>query len=338
MDDKIKIGNTKVRLSSLKYKSKATQIELMREWFYENYEDPANSCPFESREGGYQYIYGGPYSASEVLGDLFDSYVKENYIEDLVDDLNSECWEWSANSSNIEGWYDEELYDSSYYDAVINSSSPYQSYKDSIDSITSLIKLKAKGDDATYMFGLLHTNIITTLEAFLSEMFINLLNIDDKFVANLLLHGHSFKDERILKANLFHSEDEIKKQKDKILEEVKTHLVNNINWHNIKVVMKLYEITCQFKPSTELSLIFKSVTQRHDFVHRNGKDSSGKKITIKKDDIHALIECVTTFVDEINDHIVKLQDEHKPKQPYLGFPLGTGFNLAVPPLPDNYDF
>jgi HEPN/RES N-terminal domain 1 len=338
MDDKIKIGNAKVRLSSLKYKSKATQIELMREWFYEHYEDPANSCPFESREGGYQYIYGGPYSASEVLGDLFDSYVKDEYIEDLVEDLNSECWEWSANSSNIEGWYDEELYDSSYFDAVINAPEPYKSFQSSIASITSLLELQPKGEDATYMLGLLHTNVITTLEAFLSEMFIHVLNINDKFVANLLANGNSFKDQTIIKANLFNSEEEVKKLKEKILTDVKAHLVNNVLWHNIKVVVLLYDLTCQYKPSVDLTLIYSSVTQRHDFVHRNGKDSKGNKITITKEGILALIESVTKYVDEINDHIVKLQDEHKPKLPYLGISLGAEFNKAVPPYPDNNDF
>ena len=36
------------------------QVELMKEWFYENYEDPANRTPYESAEGGYIWIWGGP--------------------------------------------------------------------------------------------------------------------------------------------------------------------------------------------------------------------------------------------------------------------------------------
>ena len=27
-------------------------------WFFNNYEDPVESCPYESAEGGYQYIWG----------------------------------------------------------------------------------------------------------------------------------------------------------------------------------------------------------------------------------------------------------------------------------------
>lgn len=45
-------------------------MELV-EWFSARYEDPANSLPYITREGGYQWIYGGPYDATEVLSDSF---------------------------------------------------------------------------------------------------------------------------------------------------------------------------------------------------------------------------------------------------------------------------
>ena len=32
-----------------------------------NFEDPANETPYESSEGGYIYIWGGPYDALEQL-------------------------------------------------------------------------------------------------------------------------------------------------------------------------------------------------------------------------------------------------------------------------------
>ena len=45
--------------------------EGMAEWFLDNYEDPANCVPYESREGGYQYYAGGPYDVREELGEAF---------------------------------------------------------------------------------------------------------------------------------------------------------------------------------------------------------------------------------------------------------------------------
>jgi hypothetical protein len=36
-------------------------------WFSAHYADPVEVCPFESAEGGYVYIWGGPYEALEAL-------------------------------------------------------------------------------------------------------------------------------------------------------------------------------------------------------------------------------------------------------------------------------
>ncbi|MET3972872.1 hypothetical protein ABIB94_007871 [Bradyrhizobium sp. JR7.2] len=41
--------------------------EVMIQWFSANYEDPAVSTPYESAEGGYQYIWGGPYETLLAL-------------------------------------------------------------------------------------------------------------------------------------------------------------------------------------------------------------------------------------------------------------------------------
>ena len=45
--------------------------EEMAEWFLSIYEDPCHHVPYESKEGGYQYVFGGPYDAEEALGDEF---------------------------------------------------------------------------------------------------------------------------------------------------------------------------------------------------------------------------------------------------------------------------
>lgn len=47
------------------------RIQQMVDWFFENFQDPANSLPYESAEGGYIWIDGGPYDASEQIGNHF---------------------------------------------------------------------------------------------------------------------------------------------------------------------------------------------------------------------------------------------------------------------------
>lgn len=71
--------------------------EEMKEWFYSNYEDPANSLPYISAEGGYQWIYGGPETPQEALGDNFSDEYPRELIEEVAQNITDESglWDWS---------------------------------------------------------------------------------------------------------------------------------------------------------------------------------------------------------------------------------------------------
>lgn len=174
------IDGKKVSLQSLQYKSKVVQIKVMRDWFFENYEDPANACPYESRKGGYHYIYGGPYDASEELQAMFESYVKLDYIQELVNDLQGECFEWSGNSDTID-WYDSDL-----FDAVISSAKPFHKFLENIDKIKSLAKAEYHNKQKEHLLGILYTNVITVLETLYVELFINSIKKGKIYIYNYM--------------------------------------------------------------------------------------------------------------------------------------------------------
>ncbi|RVL94732.1 hypothetical protein [Sinorhizobium meliloti] len=70
----------------------------MKEWFYGSYEDPAQSLPYNSREGGYQWIRGGPYTALEALeeeyGDRYQFEILEKVAAEIEDESGG-LTEWS---------------------------------------------------------------------------------------------------------------------------------------------------------------------------------------------------------------------------------------------------
>ncbi len=76
--------------------SREDAISKIKSWFFSKYEGPAHSCPYESREGGYQYIWGGPYDAREEIEGEYSGVVSDSIIDEVVSDLESECLEWSA--------------------------------------------------------------------------------------------------------------------------------------------------------------------------------------------------------------------------------------------------
>ena len=80
-------------------------IREMKKWFLERYEDPAENCPYESKEGGYFYLHGGPYNAEEELSTEFSNRYSEEEIQEAAEELENE---YSV--------YDWEMIDSPYGD------------------------------------------------------------------------------------------------------------------------------------------------------------------------------------------------------------------------------
>ena len=90
-----------------------TQIDVMRTWFFQNYEDPAERTPYDSGEGGYIWIWGGPHEAQDVLETEFFEIIPEELIHELSKELDEICWEWAPTESPDD-------YDDYYVDDITN--------------------------------------------------------------------------------------------------------------------------------------------------------------------------------------------------------------------------
>jgi hypothetical protein len=92
--------------SAFRRMRKAEKLELMIEWFEENFENPAERTPYESREGGYHWIWGGPYEARDELYSMFGDLVPEALIEEAVEKVEEEgVTEWAPTPDRED--YDE---------------------------------------------------------------------------------------------------------------------------------------------------------------------------------------------------------------------------------------
>lgn len=298
------INNKTISISSLKYNSKEIQLESMRSWFLENYEDPANSCPYESREGGYIYIYGGPYDASEVLQEKFGGYVKDDYIQEIIDDLQEICYEWSGNSSNVEGWYDEDL-----YNVVTTSKEPYTNFYENIAKIRSLSTLNISKKDKSHFLGILYTNIITALETLYVELFINSIEKDNSFFINYIQTGTgNFKASKSLILNAF-KHGSIVELRERLVKEIKEHLINS-SWHSTEQVIKRYKSTFGIKVQSDwpISEIEHATIIRNHLIHRGGKDKNGDPVTITEDNLNELLELSVLLCEKLYTSLNKVVD------------------------------
>ena len=68
----------------------------MVHWFYGMFEDPSNETPYDGREGGFQYIWGGPYEAADELEAEFGGIVSDEALEAAIAEVESDgIMEWA---------------------------------------------------------------------------------------------------------------------------------------------------------------------------------------------------------------------------------------------------
>lgn len=76
-----------------------SRIDALVEWFFGRFEDPVHRLPYVSADGGYQWIYGGPYDAREELEESFPD-VAQDIIDAAVDEIEADgLTEWAPVSS-----------------------------------------------------------------------------------------------------------------------------------------------------------------------------------------------------------------------------------------------
>lgn len=77
------------------------RVDTMVSWFFENFEDPAHGTPYDREEGGYVYIWGGPYDAREQIVDAFAGEVAGEEIEAAAKRVEADGFLWAPNGNRI---------------------------------------------------------------------------------------------------------------------------------------------------------------------------------------------------------------------------------------------
>ncbi len=252
------------------------QLDAMRHWFYENYEDPVHSCPYISSEGGYQYIYGGPYDAREELDQEFSGVVDDGVIEGLAHELDNESADWSGNSSNFSPDLDDYVFQSS-----AESFGQQDAFCQSALNIERLLEAKIEPAERQCMLRLLYANVITALETYLSDKFISSVNADEKLLRRFVETTPEFEKRKLTLSRVFEAHENIKA-------EVKMHLLEVV-WHRLDKVEPMYRDTLGINFPPDMGELHKALIVRHDCVHRNGKTKDEKEHVLNESHIRNLL-------------------------------------------------
>lgn len=269
----------------LKGEDKETQIEVMKQWFFRSYENPAENTPFESKEGGYIYIWGGPYNAKEELTEEFYGIIPEDVINELAEELEMECSEWSGIPT-------EDRYDKYYYDVMSANTASYGTLTEALTNIRMLAETDLSENLNNFLNMMLYVNVITALETFLSDAFISTVLNNDQLIRKFVKSNTDFSERKIALNDIFETIDNINI-------EVRKYLLDLI-WHNLAKVKNLYKYTLEIDFPGNMEKLYRAVAIRHDIVHRSGKTKAGKTIEITKENLIELLDEVKSFADQID--------------------------------------
>ena len=260
------------------------QLAFMEDWFRRRYEDPANSTPYDSGEGGYIYIWGGPYEADEVLHTEFDAVVPEDVINSLASRLAAESSDWAPLDRS------DDEFDDGLYEAISSNAVARQTLAEAVAVIRALLAIEIPPHLEAAYRRLLFANAITALETYLSDTFINRVLRDKALLQKYADSEPRFREKKVLykdvarEAALFDAK-------------VRGELLD-IVWHHLDKVAGMYAdvLGVRFR---DVGAIGAAIQIRHDIVHRNGRQKVGELVDPSSDEIVALLNEITELAARI---------------------------------------
>lgn len=268
------------------------QKEVMREWFHQHYTDPVENTPYETAEGGYQYIWGGPYDPHEELSSQFGGKFPDEVIEELADELADITSEWTGNP-------DEHVLDDYEFD-TFSSSVHRESFDEAILIIRLILEKEFEQDLLQPLWRQQYTAVFTAIETYLFDFFYSTIQADKDLFRKFVEINEEFGKRKFAFSQIFSQHEQ--------LEQIVREFLANISWHNLPRVEPFYKLVLGIQFDKELfGKLSKAVLIRHDIVHRNGKKKEGEIWILSKEQIVELIQWVTEFVEHIEAEWRKLK-------------------------------
>jgi hypothetical protein len=276
-------------------RSDKEQLELMEQWFREHFEDPAHRTPYE---GGYVWIWGGPFDAREELDQKFGEVVPEHIIEKLTETLESECVEWAPVES-------EDDYDQTLFEVVNANEDRLGTFRQAISTIESLLTATASSPALEPIHALLFVYVITALETYLSDTFINTVLGDKASLRKFIETNPDFQQRKV-------SFSEVLTHAERLPEEAKKHLLDVV-WHNLGRVDAMYRATLGISFRSAMAPVARAVSLRHDIIHRSGRQKDGTSVKVGPLDVRQLIADASELVGVIEHQYNARLISHKPE-------------------------
>jgi len=263
----------------------------MRCWFYARFQDPTNNTPYDGREGGFQFIWGGPFDPNDEIQERFGSVVKYEVMEKLITELLQEVGDEWAPIEHEGPNYDEEL---SF--RVVSRDDPLRLLEDRIGKIEDVLDWNNDPNTSELVHQMVHSSLIAALEAFLADTMAFWVRTDKGVLRQFTSKNKDFKGRQLTLDQLF-------ERIEKLDQEVEIYLQEML-WHRLDKIrpMMMAGLGIAFPDIGEL---MREVVVRHDIVHRAGRTKSGELVSVSTADAIRLRDEVRRFAQAIVTELEK---------------------------------
>ncbi|OPC34938.1 hypothetical protein BAX99_06200 [Elizabethkingia miricola] len=178
------------------------------------------------------------------------------------------------------------------FEAIIENSEYLNSFNEKIENIEKLIKIETLSPTTKeILHNQIYISIISTVETFLSNSFINLTFESREYFKNFIETHPDFRNQKFELREIYRKQEK--------LEEIAQKVMLDTIYHNLPVVRNMFQDT--FKITfPDISNLHKAVLTRHDLVHRNGYTKERKKVLINEPIIKKLIRDVKDFIHKLS--------------------------------------
>lgn len=257
--------------------SPAEQIAAMRQWFLARYCDPQYETPYNSEEGGYLYVHGGPYDPGDVLQDRFGDTVDFDTIWSLVEDLYAEIGEeWAPTSLTAEhDWLDI---------FIDTGDGPLTRLEVRLQELRTLVALDGPPESRILLRQLVYGAVITALETYLWELAAFWWENDPTAFDRVLAHQPA----HVRRLEALGGDTPLNR------EALRREIFRSKVWHrwekNSPFLSHVFNVPLPPHASLE-----EPTRIRHDIAHRGGKDLDHNPVNISAEDVEVLMGHVLEF-------------------------------------------
>src|SRR5471030_16524 len=284
----VDIGDGWLRLASDDEK-----LTAMRAWFRARFCDPAEETPYNSREGGYLFIHGGPYDPGEVLPQRFRHIVDVELIDEVVDEMFDEhSDQWAPVDFGPPDDYFDERFDLSF----LSREEPLRRLRERLLQTQLILTLQGNSAARELAEKLVFGAVIGALEAFLWETVSYWVENDASALRDMVTKLPKFRDEPIKLGEMFDRQAGLKSHVQGYLQ--------NVVWHRWEQVAPLFKVGLGIELDST-KVYQDALVKRHDIVHRSGHDKNGVAVVVTPQEIQELCAAVEVFCVNIESRLAK---------------------------------